>query len=481
LALPRPRLQLALLQAGAFTHLALTLWSWRGDFPAYQDAFFAIDPLGHLFMTFISILFAATSVYFLGYPRSALQSKRVFLACMLALLAALSAVCMSRNLGVLWVCMEAASLAATPLIYFRLSARSLEATWKFLLMNSVGIALALLGIFCIAISTLHAEPRLSLAVGDLAARAHELDIAWLRSGFLLVLVGFGTKMGLAPLHSWKPDAYGEAPPPVAALLAGGMTLAAFIGILRVYQICVAAGLGAFAGGWLIAFGLLSIATAAVFIVGNNDYRRLLAYTSVEHMGVMVVGVGLGLSAGSYASMLHAMHNTMNKGVLFLVAGVFWHLYESNRVGDVRGVLHRHPVAGFLFLGGLCATCALPPFGMFFSELGIVFAAAEASQWWVLGIFILSLCVVFVGAMTALLPMVFGPPPDVVQGGRDAPSRWRRAAMLAPAAALLLLAFSLGAYQPLVVRDALHAAAQTLVPVNSDSLALATSRAAVGGL
>lgn len=465
-ALPNARLRLVMLQLGAVSHFGLTIWSWNPGFSSGTDPFFAIDPLAHLFVSLISLLFLATSIYFLGYHRNALISQRVFLSCMLGLLAALSAVCMSRHLGVLWVCMETASLAATPLIYFRLSARSLEATWKFLLMNSVGIALALLGIFCIAIATLNVEPALTLDVSELSEHARDLDVAWLRAGFLLVLVGFGTKMGLAPLHSWKPDAYGEAPPPVAALLSGGVTLGAFIGILRVFQICAAAGLSEFAGGWLVAFGLLSIATAAVFIIGNNDYRRIFAYTSVEHMGVMVIGVGLGAAGGSYASMLHAMHNTLNKGVLFFVAGFFWRLYESNRVSDVRGALHQHPIAGVLFLGGLCATCGLPPFGMFFSELGILFAAAEQSQWWVAGIFAVTLCVVFVGVMTALLPMVFGPPPERMPADRSGHSRWRTIAMLAPAALLLIAGFSLGAYQPAVVRAALTAAAETLSPVDS---------------
>jgi hydrogenase-4 component F len=366
--------------------------------------------------------------------------------------------------------METASLVATPLIYFGLSPRSLEATWKFLLMNSVGIALALLGIFCIAIATLATEPALSLEVSALVARAGELDVAWLRSGFLLVLVGFGTKMGLSPLHSWKPDAYGESPPPVAALLSGGVTLGAFIGILRVFQVCEAAGLAEFAGNWLVAFGLLSIATAAVFVVGNNDYRRIFAYTSVEHMGVMVIGVGVGVGGGSYASMLHAMHNTLNKGVLFFVAGFFWQLYASNRVSDVRGALHRHPLAGILFLGGLCATCGLPPFGMFFSELGILFAAAEKGQWWVVGLFTSTLCVVFVGVMTAMLPMVFGPPPENLAPSPHGASRWRNIVMLAPAAILLIAGFSLGIYQPAAVTEALTNAAQTISStVNGNTL------------
>ena len=288
-AVPGPRVKLALLETGAVAHFATVVCSWAPWFSHAPVMFLELDPLAHLFVSLTSLLFLSTSVYFLGYHRKTLVSERVFLACMFALLASLCAVCMSRHLGVLWVSMEAASLAATPLIYFRLSARSLEATWKFLLMNSVGIALALLGVFCIAISTMRATPDVSLALRDLTSRAHELDVAWLRSGFLLMLVGFGTKLGLAPLHGWKPDAYGEAPPPIAALLSGGVTLGAFIGIVRVFEICVAAGLAEFAGHWLVVFGLVSIGTAAVFVIGATDYRRILAYTSVEHVGVMVIG------------------------------------------------------------------------------------------------------------------------------------------------------------------------------------------------
>lgn len=472
LALPDPRLRLASLVAGCLSHFGAVIWSWSPDCRHSADSFFAIEPLGHLFITLVSVLFSATSIYFVGYHRKALLSQRIFLACILGLLAALSAVCLSRHLGVLWVAIETASLMATPLIYFRLSARSLEATWKFLLMNSVGVAMALLGIFCIAVSAMKSEPVISLDWSDLIRRAGELDVVWLRAGFLLGLVGFGAKMGLSPLHSWKPDAYGEAPPPMAALLAGGMTLGAFLGILRMFQICSAAGLAEFAGGWLVVFGLLSIATAAVFVVGNNDYRRIFAYTSVEHMGVMVVGVGLGLG-GSYASMLHALHNTLNKGVLFLMAGFFWRIYQSNRVSDVRGAIHHHPAAGILFLGGLCATCGLPPFGMFFSELGILFAAAQRGSWWVLGLFALTLCIVFVGVMTAMLPMVFGPPPENFQSAPGGESRWRNITMLAPAATLLLTAFALGAYQPAFVKLALTEAAATLEPpLNNDHTALA---------
>ena len=465
LAVPWRWLRRIILAAGGAAHLAVVAYLWRHPAGIEADAFIGLDPLGMLFVTLISVLFFATSVFFAGYHRHQMVSSRIFQACMLLLLAALSLVCMSQHLGLLWVALEASSLAATPLIYFRLGPRALEATWKFLLMNSVGIALALLGIMALGVAATVGEDHkahLALTVTNLIAIAGQIDPAWLRAAFLLAMVGFGTKMGLAPLHSWKPDAYGEAPPPVAALLAGGMTLGAFLGILRFVQVVNAAGEGAFASFWLIIFGLLSIAVAGVFIIGNNDYRRILAYTSVEHMGVLVLGAGLA-AGGHYASMLHAMHNTLNKGILFFMAGFLWRIYRTSKASEIRGAAHRHPMAGVLLLIGVTATCGLPPFGMFYSELGILIDIVRQGRWVVAGLFVLTLTIVFIGVMTAVLPMVFGQPSD--ESAESAVKMdgwwWRKPMMLAPAMALALVAFGLGVYQPVFVRDALQNAASTL--------------------
>lgn len=443
----------------------LEMQSWQTPIPPTPHGLLALDPLGHLFLTLVSVLFLATAIYFVGYHQQARISQRVFLVCMLMLLAAQTLVCTSQHLGIMWVALEASSLAAPPLIYFRLGPRSLEATWKFLLMNSVGIALALLGIFCIAVATTRTEGGLPLVVASLVNGARQLDPAWLRAGFLLALVGFGTKMGLAPMHSWKPDAYGEAPPPVAALMAGEMTLGAFIGILRIYQICFAAGQAPMANFWMSIFGLLSIATAGIFVVGNNDYRRILAYTSVEHMGILVLGVSLATTGGAYASMLHAMHNTLNKGVLLFVAGFIWRVYRTNRISEARGALHHHPAVGILLVAGLCATAGMPSFGMFYSELGILLAAIRHGQYWVAAIYLLALSVVFVGLMTAMLPMAFGDPPEpTAESSEPTPGwLWRQPVMLAPAAALAILALCLGVYQPRAVRTALEQVAAVIAP------------------
>ncbi len=462
LASPAERARLAALVAGTLANLAVVALTWLQPAGPPGD-YMALDPIGHLFMSFSAVLFLATSVFFVGYHQRALVSQRVFLACFLALLASFNLVFLSTNLGLLWVAIETASLAATPLIYFRLGARALEATWKFILMNSVGVALALLGIFCIALSASKIDAPVELTVAGLIAHGAELDVTWLRAGFLLTLVGFGTKMGLAPLHSWKPDAYGEAPPPSAALLAGAMPLAAFVCLLRVFQICGGAGLQSFAASWFVVFGLLSIATAGVFVVNNTDYRRIFAYTSVEHMGIMTLAVGIG-GIGAYASFLHAMHNTLNKGMAFFLVGFLWRMYGSKQTGDVKGVIHRHPLAGVLLMATLCATCGFPPFGMFFSELGIIFAAVHAREWWVLGLFCVTMTFVFVGVMTAMLPMVFGEPSPSPNGPDTkllTRGEWRKHTMLAPVACLAVIALALGAWQPPAIRRALERAASSV--------------------
>ena len=469
LGLPAPRWRVAAMVVGAWAHLGVVLWSWQGQLEPVSDEFLGIDPLGHLFVTLISGLFAAASLHFLGYHRRALLSQRVFLACMLGLLSALSVVCVSQNLGLLWVALEASTLAAAPLIYFHLGARALEATWKFLLMNSVGIALALLGIFCTALASMGGGADISLSVKELVVHGANLDSAWVRAGFLLAMVGYGTKMGLAPLHSWLPDAHGEAPATISALLSGATLNAAFLAILRAYQVCDAAGLGAFAGRWLIAIGLFSMAVAGVFIVGQRHFKRLLAYSSVEHMGILAVAAGLG-SAASYSTMLHVFHNVLYKGSLFFIAGLLGQLYGSYQIADIHGALHRYPVTAFLLLAALFAIVGLPPFGLFYSELGILFAAGRTGNWWVLAAFTLFLCVVFVGMVTAVLPMAFGKPDELT----NPPDRtghveqWRHAVMATSAALLIAGGLVLASYQPTSVRNALERAAATFAGPQSSS-------------
>jgi hydrogenase-4 component F len=312
----------------------------------------------------------------------------------------------SQHLGLMWVAVEASTLATAPLIYFNRTPRSIEATWKYLLVGSVGIALALLGSFVLAYASLGEDS--SLLFGDLLGRADHMNRSWLRVAFVLLLVGYGTKMGLAPMHTWKPDAYGEAPGVVGALLAGGLTNCAFLALVRVFHVCQAAGEGAYTGRLLVFLGLLSIAVAAVFMVGQRDFKRMLAYSSIEHMGILVLGMGLG-GAGIFASLLHMLNNGLTKGVLFLSAANIHRAFDSKSVQDVRGAMRRVPLSGTLFLFGFIAITGSPPFGPFVSEFLIVSRAFAADRFLVGGGVLLLLLVVFIGMGRTVLLMVQGLP------------------------------------------------------------------------
>jgi hydrogenase-4 component F len=305
----------------------------------------------------------------------------------------------------MWVAVEASTLATAPLIYFNHTPRSIEATWKYLLVGSVGIALALLGSLFLAYASLGEDS--SLLFGDLLGRAAHMNRSWLQVAFVLLLVGYGTKMGLAPMHSWKPDAYGEAPGVVGALLAGGLTSCAFLALVRVFHICAAAGEGEYAARLLVFFGLFSIAVAAVFMVGQRDFKRMLAYSSIEHMGILVLGVGLG-GLGVFAAFLHMVNNGLTKAVLFLSAANIHRAFDSKSVDEVRGAIRRVPLSGTLFLFGFFAITGSPPFGPFVSEFLILSRAFEADRFAVGGSVLLLLLIVFVGMGRTVLAMVQGP-------------------------------------------------------------------------
>jgi hydrogenase-4 component F len=388
-------------------HLALTLVAISASAPSSLGGWLALDPPGRLVLLLLSALFSICSVYAVGYLRYRRElSNRAFVPCLLLFLGMTTLVVCSQHLGLMWVAVEASTLATAPLIYFNRTPRSIEATWKYLLVGSVGIALALLGSFVLAYASLGEDS--SLLFTDLLGRADHMNRSWLRVAFVLLLVGYGTKMGLAPMHTWKPDAYGEAPGVVGALLAGGLTNCAFLALVRVFHVCQAAGEGAYTGRLLVFVGGLSIAVAAVFMVGQRDFKRMLAYSSVEHMGILVLGVGLG-GSGIFAALLHMLNNGLTKGVLFLSAANIHRAFDSKSVEEVRGAMRRVPLSGTLFLFGFFAITGSPPFGPFVSEFLIVSRAFAADRFLVGGGILLLLLVVFIGMGRTVLLMVQGLP------------------------------------------------------------------------
>lgn len=407
MALPSDEWRPYVLPGAAAGHLALTVAAISTPSQDALGGWLALDPLGRLVLLLLSVLFAICAIYAVGYLRYRRElSNRIFIPCLLVFLAMTSLVACSQHLGLLWVGVEATTLTTAPLIYFNRTQRSIEATWKYLLVGSVGIAIALLGSFFLAYASLGQDS--SLLFQDLLKRADHLNRSWLHVAFVLLLVGYGTKMGLAPMHTWKPDAYGEAPGVVGALLAGGLTNCAFLAVLRVFQICQAAGEGAYASRLLVFFGLFSVGVAAVFMVGQRDFKRMLAYSSVEHMGILVLGVGLG-GVGILGALLHMLNNGLTKGVLFLAAANIHRAYGSKSIDQVSGAMRRVPLSGSLFLLGFFAITGSPPFGPFVSEF-LILSRAFATDRFVVGAGVLVLLlVVFVGMGRTVLTMVQGLP------------------------------------------------------------------------
>jgi hydrogenase-4 component F len=464
-AVPSARWRPWLVPVGALVQLGLVLVVLGMPGPTVASGhgeWLRLDPLGKVVLGFLTVLFFLCALYVPGYL--ALRTdrpNRVFCAILFVALAMMTLVTLSHHLGLMWVAMEALTLASAPAIYFHHTPRSLEATWKYLLVGSVGIALALLGSFFLAYAALRSglhrdDPGVMLLFDQLVQDAPKLSPQWLHAAFILLFVGYGTKMGLAPMHTWKPDAYGEAPGLVGTLLAGGVTGCAFLAILRIYQICRASSEAGFARGVLLVFGLLSMAVAAVFLARQRDFKRMLAYSSVEHMGILVLGIGIG-GAAIYGALLHLINNGLAKGVLFLSAGNIHRAYDSKVTDSVYGALQRLPVSAALFLIGFLAISGSPPFGPFVSLFTIVSAAFTTEQFLVAGLFLLLLAIVFMGMGATVLRVVQGDPPPAVNDYRDT------VGTVVPIVLFLGLVLLLGLYVPPALDGLLREAANFLEP------------------
>jgi hydrogenase-4 component F len=460
-----------LLLAAALAHAALAAACWLFQPAPALGGYLALDAAGRLFLSLLSALFLAASFYGVGYLRAAGRSKEeeegeagflfdnapeaVFTGCLLTFLGTMTLAVLSQHFGLLWVGIEATTLCSAPLIHFHRQRRSLEATWKYLMVCSVGIALALLGNFFLAVAA-RDQHDLLMTVPELAAQAGRLDKQWLKAAFLLFLVGYGTKMGLAPMHTWLPDAHSEAPSVVSALLSGALLNCAFLALLRVNAVMAAAGLADFSGELLVGFGLLSMAVAAAFIIGQGDFKRMLAYSSVEHMGILAFGAGLG-AAGS-AAMLHAVNHSLTKGFLFLTAGNILAASRTKSVGEIRGLLRALPRSGALWLAGFLAITGFPPFGTFISELWILQGALARHRGVLAALYLALLAAVFAAMAAIVLKMSQGEPSERL---KDAPGDdsdpWR----FWPPAALAAAVLVLGLWTPRPLLDAVRDAAAVL--------------------
>jgi hydrogenase-4 component F len=455
-----PRGRPWLLPLGGAIHTLLVLVLVMRPAHTPLNAWFGFDAVARAVLPMVSVLFLICSIYAVAYLRIRTEnSNRVFVAMLLSLHALLTLALQARHLGLLWIGAEAATLLTVPLLHFNNTARAIEATWKYLIVSGTGIALSLLGSFCLGYASLHGGGSGDLTFAGLVGQGPALSRPWLVAAWVLVLAGYGTKMGLAPMHTWKPDAYGEAPGVVGALLAGGTTTMAFVAVLRVKQVVDSAGAGAMTERTLLAIGLFSMAVAALFLLGTRDFKRMLAYSSVEQMGILAVGAALG-TAGLAAAFFHVWNNALTKGALFLSAGNIRRAARASTVDEVSGMAWCAPVSARLLVVGVFAITAFPPFGPFFSELRIVRAGLAGGQDPIIAVFVVCLLMAFLGLSRLTFAVVDGRPRKVARDACRAGGGETRGVVIPPLA-FLAISLLLGLATPSFLTRSWQAAAAFL--------------------
>lgn len=460
-AWPSERTRPLLLPITGTLSVIAALWLMLAHPGVGDNAWLGLDPLARAVLPVIAVLFGVCSFHGLHYLRiRSERPNRVFVSTLLALYALINAGIQARHLGLMWIAVEGATLAAVPLIHFNGTARAFEATWKYLLVGGTGVALSLLGSFCLGYASLLGGGSGDLTFATLMAQASGFSRPWLLTGWVLILVGYGTKMGLAPMHTWKPDAYGEAPGIVGALLAGGVTTVAFVAVLRVRAVVALAGAGAVADRTLLYTGLFSLIVAALFLLGTRDHKRMLAYSSVEHMGILSLGAALG-PVGVGAALFHTWTNSLTKGALFLTSGTLRLGCGSSSLDEVRGTHALMPRTSTLFVTGLFAITACPPFGVFFSELRILAAGFATGHPVAMGILLACLLLAFLGLSRVIFGIVHGRPRNGARARRK-PLR-EGFALLAPPIVLLALSLALGIHTPESIQQLWSAAVAQLFP------------------
>jgi hydrogenase-4 component F len=396
------------------TAIPLTIMSARGPYHFWAD-YIVLDMPGAWVTLCTAIVYLLASVYAVGYMRLLPEEEQKLwsfyaLFSGFALTVLFSTV--MNNAGLYWIAIELTTLVSTFLVGFERAAESIEAAWKYIIIVSAGISLALLGTVLFYWSgSFVLGPVYDMTWDALQQAGSKMNPTLVTLAYLLVLVGYGTKVVLAPMHSWLPDAHSESPAPVSAMLSGALLNGAMLGIVRYLAICDAAGVGSFARTVLVALGVLSLLIGALFIVRQDGIKRLMAYSSVEHMGVVALGFGFGGLFGVAGALYHMLNHSLNKSLMFFGAGNVMRSFGTKDIRDIRGVWTRFPVQGSLWLAGAAAITGAPPFGLFLSELVILRAGLERGYDWAVYAMIVLLIVIFVGFLNHFREMYFNREPE----------------------------------------------------------------------
>ncbi len=425
----------------------------------WDEGAWYIDQLSALMFLIISFIGFLTIIYSIPYLRHEHEGGdvsqnmvRFYYTSLFMFIFTMVMVVVSNNLGVVWIAVEATTLVSAFLVGFYNKGTSLEAAWKYLVICSVGIALALLGtIFIYASSLSVLGENGDLHWTSLVAVADQLDPSLLKFGFVLILIGYGTKVGLAPMHTWLPDAHSQAPSPVSALLSGVLLNCAMYAVLRYHILLTRSSVGGgFSSDLLLLFGLLSIIIAAAFIITQKDYKRLLAYSSIEHMGIISIGFGFGGFWGIFGALLHMLNHAVTKSLMFFGAGNVLLKYKTKSIDEVRGLSKMMPFTAVLLLIGTLAITGSPPFSIFTSEIMVMIGGFDQGSILPVLVYIASIVVIFAAFMVHISKMVFGEPPEGMPKGEVSK------VSLVPMIVLVAVILVMGLYIPNLLSDALRA-------------------------
>jgi hydrogenase-4 component F len=426
----------------------------------FWNAYVIIDGLGTWSILCAAIVYFLASLYAIGYMRMLGEEPRLpgFYAMFAAFALSTLVGPMMNNAGLYWIAIELTTLISTFLVAFEREATSIEAAWKYIIVVSAGISLALLGTVLFYWSgSFVLGPTYDMTWRTLREIAPRLNPSLVSLSFLLVLIGYGAKVGLAPMHTWLPDAHSEGPAPVSALLSGALLNTAMVGVIRYLAVADAAGIAPLAHGTLLGLGAFSLFVAALFIVNQKGVKRLMAYSSVEHMGVIALGFGFGGPFGIAGALYHMLNHSLNKSAMFFGAGAVMRVYETKRMNGIRGVLRRMPALGALWLAGAVAITGAPPFALFLSELSIIRAGLSDSSYLLVGLMAVLLIIIFVGFLNHFRAMYF-------EGGevegRASVSAWCVAPMWLALVPLLVM----GLWWPQALWDHFQDIAQALAPM-----------------
>jgi len=442
--LPAYRLTASLNVLAAFLSFIAALSLFFERPPAGR--YLLVDDLNNVFIVLTTFVGFTTSVFSASYIGHELETGRLtpanlrfYHAMYQTLMFAMNLALVANNIGLMWVAVELATLTTVLMVGIYRTHEALEAAWKYFILGSVGIALALFGTILVymAARPVVGEGLDAMIWTVLIKRAGGFDPALLNVAFVFLLLGYGTKVGLAPLHAWLPDAHAEGPTPISAVLSGLLLNVALYALLR-FKLLLAANPGALAPGPLmVMLGLVSLIFAAFMLYRRRDIKRMFAYSSIEHMGIITFAFGIGGPLANFAGLLHMTMHSLTKSAIFFAVGHISQVKGTQKIADIGGLTVTHPVLGWGLVLGVVAIAGLPPLGIFMSEFLIVSSTFVREPWLAVPL-VFGLLIGFGALILRLNQVAFGEP-----RGSSAPAE----ASYVPMYAHLALVFTAGIYLP----------------------------------